>query len=82
MSCGQCVIKEAELKAAVEVIEAMTTGLTLMTDTCLEYFEYIRPDVLLYKPSEIEKLDQAVKELKAFKADVEKEKVKRNEANA
>lgn len=82
MSCGQCELKEAELKAAAEVIEVMSTGLLMMTNTCLEYFEYLRADVLRYKPAEIDKLNKAVNDLNAFRADVEKEKLKRNETRA
>jgi hypothetical protein len=51
----------------------------MMTDTCLDYFEYLKPDVQLYKPAEVPKLEKAIEDIKKFKADIEKERLKRNE---
>lgn len=78
MSCPLCELKEAELKAAAEMMDALSEGLLVLIDTCLTFYEYVRPDVIRYKlPNDVAALDKAIEAAHIFKSEVEKERLKR-----
>jgi hypothetical protein len=88
MKCGQCAIKEAELKAATEVIEAGSKYIAELEDAfcemgreCAELFEAMLPEVDILMPSQAYQLKDAIAGLRKMITDHEKEKAEKNETH-
>lgn len=81
MICGQCTIKDAELKAANEYIDQIEKALIAMADTVSDYFHFMLPDIETLMPASTEKMKECIRQIEKFKADLLEENQKRNETN-